>query len=468
MYFGMHNHTDFSSSACGFKDAISTIESLVDRAVELKMKGITITEHEFIGNHLNAINYVNEGKENGTIPDDFVLGLGNEIYLVNRATVEEAQEQNEKIKFYHLIVIAKDEIGHRALREMSSRAWENSFTYRGINRRPLYTDEFVDFILKYKGHLCVSTACLGSKFSELVLEYVNNETQENKQAIIDYLNFMYKLLGEDFYIEIQPSNSEDQKLYNTKAVQIANVCKIKTVITTDTHFTDKQDRLAHKIFLNSGDGDREIDDFYESCYIQSVDEIKEYLNYLDDSSIETFLNNTLEVADKLSSYTLADTPFVPDAHIPDYTPIELFKDWYKECPYIEKFASSEHKIDRYFLHLIEEGFLERKRNFSADYMKRIDTELEQVWEISEYLKTRLSNYYCLVLEIILEAWNTSLVGVGRGSSGCFEILYLCGITQISGYDYGLDYWRHITKERASSGLPKLSILGSINLVNCVA
>ena len=454
MYFGIHNHTDFSSSACGFKDAISTIDSLVSRAVELGLKGICITEHEFIGNHLNAINYVKDGKENGTIPTEFILGLGNEIYLVNREEVEKARENNDKIKFYHLILVAKDKIGHKALREMSSRAWENSFTYRGIHRRPLYSDEFVEFMLKYKGHICVSTACLGSKFSELVLNYVNEETQANKESIVNYLNFMYKLLGDDFYIEIQPANNEEQIAYNKKALQIAKVCNIKAIITTDTHFTNKEDRLAHKIFLNSGDGDREVDDFYESCFLQSVEDIKEYLSYLEEETIDTLLKNTLDIADKIEEYTLADSPFVPDAHIPEYKPIYLFKEWYDKCPYIKKFASSPHNIDRYFLHLIEEGFIERKRVFTEDYMKRIDIELEQVWEISEYLQTRLSNYYCLVAEIIEEAWNTSLVGTGRGSSGCFEILYLCkGITQISGYDYGLDYWRHITKERASSGLP---------------
>lgn len=466
-YFSSHIHTDISSALCGFKDAISTIEGVVDRAVEFGLRGIAITEHEGVSSHMNAISYIEKGKKEGTIPETFSLGLGNEIYLVNREEVKELREKNEKIKFYHLILIAKDKIGHQAIRELSSMAWENSFNYRGILRRPTYSDDFINTILKYKGHLMCSTACLGSKFSELTLTYVKEENTENKQAILNYLNFMYKLFGDDFYIEIQPASAsnEEQISYNKKAIQIAKACGIKIIITTDVHFVDKQDRLAHKIFLNSGDGDREVDDFYESCYLQPLEDIYEYLNYLSKEEVNTYLNNTLEMADKIESYSLSGTPFVPDAHIPLYEPLNHFKDWYDKCPYIYKFTSSTHDIDRYFLYLIEKGFIEKNRTFTDDYMARIETELEQVWEISEYLQTRLSNYYCLVLEIIEEAWNTSLVGVGRGSSGCFEILYLCDITTISGYDYGLDWWRHICKERASSGLPCF-ILGNENLVNC--
>lgn len=468
MFFNNHNHTPYSSALCGFKDAISTIESLIDRAVELNMKGLSITEHEGVSSHLNAINYVEKGKKDGSIPENFTLGLGNEIYLVSRNIVEEARENNGRIKFYHLILTAKDKIGHQAIRELSSMAWENSFNYRGILRRPTYKDDFVNCILKYQGHLICSTACLGSEYSELVLKYCEEETPQNKQAIVDYLNFMYKLFKDDFYIEIQPALNDEQEMYNKKAIQIAKACNIKVIITTDTHFTLAEDRLAHSIFLNSGDGDRETDLFYKYCYLQNIDEIYENLHYLPKEQVNEFLNNTLELANKIESYTLAGTPFVPDAHIPEYTPLNHFKDWYDKCPYIYKFASSTHDIDRYFLYLIEKGFIEKNRTFTEDYMARIEVELEQVWEISEYLQTRLSNYYCLVLEIIEEAWKTSLVGVGRGSSGCYEILFLADLTTISGYDYGLDWWRHICKERASSGLPKIkvSILGSINLVNC--
>lgn len=452
-YFSSHIHLDTSSALCGFKDAISTIEGVVDRAVELGLKGISITEHEGISSHMNAISYIEKGKKEGSIPEDFKLGLGNEIYLVNREEVNNLRKNNERIKFYHLILIAKDKIGHKAIRELSSMAWENSFMYRGILRRPTYSDDFVNTILKYKGHLICSTACLGSKFSELTLNYCKEENATNKQHILDFLNFMYKLFGNDFYIEIQPAHNEEQILYNKKAIQIANACKIKTIITTDVHFVDKQDRLAHKIFLNSGDGDREVDDFYESCYLQPVEDIYDYLNYLDKEEVDVYLNNTLDIADKIEHYSLSGTPFVPNASIPEYTPLNHFKDWYDKCPYIYKFASSKHDIDRFFLYLIEKGFIEKNRDFTDDYMARIEIELEQIWEISEYLQIRLSNYYCLVLEIIEESWKTSLVGVGRGSSGCFEVLYLCDITTISGYDYNLDWWRHICKERASSGLP---------------
>lgn len=465
-YFGAHNHTDYSNaSVCG-KDSITTIETLIDTAVNLGLNGVAITEHGIISSHFNAIEYVREGKENGSIPEDFTLGLGIETYLVDKEEVALSREQNERIKFYHFILIAKDEVGHRIIREIASRGFENAFNYRGFMRIPLYYSDLQEIVSKHKGHIIASSACLGGFLASEGVKYATTQDMSYKNNIVNFLNRMYKLFGDDFYIELQPSYQEQQILWNQLALNISKATGIKPIISTDSHYPVKSDRKAHEIFLKSTEnGDRELADFYSTTYLMSKEEVIEYLkDYLSEDIIEELFNNTLELSSKIKEYSLKKTPFVPTATVKNDKVSHLFKDYYKTHEYIKLYAYSEHPVDRFFLSLIEQGFLDRKQELNDVNIDRINIELKEFWLISENLGIRISNYYCSVLEIIEEGWKTSILGVGRGSSGAVFCLYCLGITQCNPIKYNIPHWRHISSTRPE--LPKLSILGSINLVNC--
>lgn len=455
-YFGVHNHTHFSNaSVCG-KDCITTIETLIDTAVKLGLKGVSITEHGIISSHFNAIEYVKEGKENGTIPEDFKLGLGIETYLVDKEEINLLREQNERIKFYHFILIAKDEIGHKAIREIASCGFENSFTYRGFMRIPLYYSDLEEMVSKYKGHLIASSACLGGYLATEGVKYANTQDMKYKENIINFLNRMYKLFNDDFYIELQPSSSQQEQItWNKLALNISKATNIKAIVSTDSHYPLKKDRLAHEIFLKSSEGDRELADFYETTYIMSSDEVKDYLKgYISEEEIDNMFENSIELSDKIEEYSLRKSPFVPEATILNDKPINLFKEYYETHEYIKLYANSEYPVDRFFLSLLEQGFLDRKQDLKDIInIDRINTELKEFWLISERLNIRLSNYYCSVLEIIEEGWKTSILGVGRGSSGASFCLYCLGITQCNPIKYNIPHWRHISATRPE--LPKL-------------
>ena len=118
MRFEPHSHTDFSNLR--LLDCINPVERLIDRAIELGLAGLAITDHEAVSAHVRANQYHQKIlKEH----PDFKLALGNEIYLV--------KDREPGQKYYHFILIAKNEQGHRALRELSSRAWLQSYFDRG-------------------------------------------------------------------------------------------------------------------------------------------------------------------------------------------------------------------------------------------------------------------------------------------------------------------------------------------------
>ena len=168
-------------------------------------------------------------------------------------------------------MLAKDEEGHKQLRKLSSRAWSHSFR-QFIERVPTYYRDIEEVIGSNPGHVIASTACLGSQFAHLIREYLDKKMDEDvKRRLDNFVKWCQKQFGEEnFFIELQSSESDDQNKYNACALAYAKSRKIKTIITTDAHYLRKEDRPIHKAYLNAGEGDRETDAFYSGTYLQSV------------------------------------------------------------------------------------------------------------------------------------------------------------------------------------------------------
>ena len=83
----LHCHTDYSQLR--MLDCFTKVTDLINHTVDMGYKGVAITDHEALGGHVKAIQHVNEGKKKGTIPQDFKLILGNEIYLIAESKYNE-------------------------------------------------------------------------------------------------------------------------------------------------------------------------------------------------------------------------------------------------------------------------------------------------------------------------------------------------------------------------------------------
>lgn len=446
--FDSHTHTHKSNYQ--HRDSTNFEHTLIDRALELGLKGIAITDHAVLSGHVDALLYLKKLRDKGEA-QDFKLGLGTEIYLVDREVVNKAVEENEPTKFYHLILVAKNYDGYRALAELSSQSWKESFFFRGVQRVPTYKDYFVEWAKKNRGNVIVTSACLGSEFAQLVLQFAQEQSVKNRDRIISFLKTMYELFSSDFYIEIQPSFNEEQIVYNKLAIQIANTYGIKVVINTDAHYASKEMKEIHSIYLKSQEAERETEQFYASAYLMGVEELRTYFDYLNDEQFSSYMENSLEIESKIEEYDLYHSTIVPKTTITfDETkgsilaPIVLSTTKY---PYIVKYGTSPEVIDRTLLQQIEAGIIKRGLELNEKVLSRINTELESLWEISEKLQQRLSSYYLITKEIVEIIWLVSLVGVSRGSAGAFFICYLLEITQINPIEYDLPDWRHISATR---------------------
>lgn len=463
---GCHCHTDRSNIR--LLDSTNSVKDLILTAAKLNYKGVAITDHECLSAHVQAIKLVREFKQKGEIPEDFKLILGNEIYLVDSLEEVKDNYKSGETKFPHFLLLAKDKEGHEQLRILSSKAWENSFFTGTMERVPTVKKDLEEIVKDNKGHLIASTACLGSEVNIHLLaireaERNNDEAKirYHKAKLHEFILWCIDVFGkENFFIELQPALSDEQIYCNQKLVKIADYYGLKRIVTTDAHYLRPEDREIHKAYLSSKEGDREVDDFYEACFLQTIDEIYERMNYLPKEIIEEAIKNTELIGQMVEDYTIEHEPIIPKIDLPEFEVRHIFKPAYDKYEYIKKMAYSDNEQDRYMIKLIEDGFQENipyntltKEKFHQ-ILNRINLELGELWEISQKLNQAMSSYYITVREIVNIIWDddcggNSLVGSGRGSAAGFLVNYLLGITQINPLEYGIEmpHWRHLHQSR---------------------
>ena len=424
----VHNHTDYSNLR--LRDAIIKTEDLLWYAAELGHEVVAITEHESLSNHVKAEKIYKKVKEKYP---NFKLIRGNEIYLC-RNGLNANNFNRETDKYYHCVLLAKDAIGHQQIREISTRAWRRSYIARGMRRVPTYYQDLIDIIRANPGHVIGSTACLGGALGTQLLKYRQTGSEELYEKIIGWCEQMVWIFGEDnFYLELQPSANRDQKYVNRQLIDIANTYHFRYIITTDSHYLKKEDKPIHKAYLNSQNGDREVDDFYATTYMMSTEELESFMDMTKEELHEAYAN-IHDIKERCEDYTLLKPlkiPQLPWKNIVLHNSTEC-KTYVERIPWMEKFLLSDYQGDRTMAHLIIARLEEDERLHEQKIYDAINECLEMTWISSEVNKTHWSAYYLNLQKIIEECWNAgTLVGCGRGSGVGFILLYLLGITQIN-------------------------------------
>ena len=454
-YIGLHNHTAIGSNV-RLKDSINKVPELIEYAHELGHKGIAITDHECVSASLDVLQYYNSVKDKPGW-EDFKVILGNEIYLCTEDVNAENKAAN---RFPHFILLALNANGHRCIRELSTLAWSQSFM-DVMNRVPLYYYQLEEYMQRYKGDVIGASACLGGALPHRLLSYRSLEWsdpiqyQQIWQSCIDWVDYMNDIFGKGyFFLEMQPSETEEQIYVNKKLLQLSIETDTPYIITTDSHYLKKEDRELHKLYLSSQDGEREVDDFYASTYVMSEEEIHEYMdNSLGFDNVQKGIDNTMIVYDKAEIYQLTKPlhiPYVPqDNSEPDEALYNKYKDKIK---LLSHFKESECPSDR---HLVRE--IIKKIDMDETYRteqgyEAINECLSSIKICSEKMNVKWSAYLLQIRDFVKIAWEAgTLVGAGRGSGVGFCLLNVLDITQINPLkETTKTYpWRFLNPERAS-------------------
>lgn len=437
-------------------DSINRPKDLILKAYELGLSGIALTDHECVSGAVDFLNAEKELKEKKKIPEDFKCILGNEVYLTDT--------REPKQKYFHHILIAKDTIGFRQLRELSSTAWINMYNYRGMDRVPLLRRELEEKVKENPGHLVSTSACIGGRLGFLVFTIRDEKDEEKiyelKKEIVDFIDWNKELFGDDFYIEVAPGTSKDQVYFNKFIKNVASACHCKIIMATDAHYLTAEDRTVHKGYLNSKEGEREVDSFYFDSHLMDNEEA--FSNFqksgYTEEDFKTLCASTMEVYYKVVGYDIFHKPIIPEVEVKDYPKTLSYFEGVSDdkYPVLKELLLSNNIQERYWVNECLRSLI-AKNLFCDEYLDRVNTEANVIKVISTKLENCLFAYFNTFQHFIDIFWSCgSIVGPGRGSSVCFLSNYLLGITQLDPIREGLAmWWRFLNEERLE--LPDIDI-----------
>ncbi len=402
-FVGLHIHSDYS-----LLDGASQLPELADRAVELGMKAIALTDH---GVMYGAIELIKVCRSRGLKPI-----IGNEMYVVEG----DIREQKRRQKF-HQVVLAKNTQGYKNLVKLTTISHLEGFQGRGIFARPCINK---DLLAEYKEGLIVTSACLGGEIPQAImagqLDYARKAAKWYK-----------KTFGEDFYLEIQDHGSKEDRIVNVEIVRIARELDIKIIATNDSHFISCQDVEAHDALLciqtNTLISEDKRMRYSGTEYLKSAEEMAMlFRDHLPDAVIAESIANTLEVAEKIQPYNVLGEPRIPDfpipaGHTPETYVEEISRHGLKDLLKVKSFA-----------------------DIDEEYKARLDYELKMIEQMG------FSTYFLVVWDYIKFARDQGIpVGPGRGSAAGSLVAYAMRITNIDPVHHGLLFERFLNPERKS-------------------
>ena len=402
-FVGLHIHSDYS-----LLDGASQLPALIDRAVDLGMPAIALTDH---GVMYGGIELIKICRNKNIKPI-----IGNEMYVVNGDI-----ESKQRLKRFHQVVLAKNTQGYKNLVKLTTISHLKGVQGKGIFSRPCINKELLE---QYHEGLIVTSACLGGEVPQSILAGDNKRAKE-------VAKWYQKLFKDDYYLEIQDHGSMEDRVVNVEIVKIARDLGIKIVATNDSHFISCYDVEAHDALLCIQTGKLISEDkrlrYSGTEYLKSAEEMRLlFRDHLSEDIIDDAIDNTLEVADKVEPYNIMGEPRIPKYPLP-----------------------VGHTADSYVEELSWLGLMERLKchtrgEIAADYKQRLEYELKMLQKMG------FSTYFLVVWDYIKYARDNNIpVGPGRGSAAGSLVAYALKITNIDPVYHGLLFERFLNPERKS-------------------
>ncbi len=404
-FVGLHIHSDYS-----LLDGASQLDQLVDRAIELGMPAIALTDHGVMYGAIEILK-VCKKRDNAVKPI-----IGNEMYVINGDITK--QERRPR---YHQVVLAKNTQGYKNLVKLTTISHLQGVQGKGIFSRPCANKELLE---QYKDGLIVTSACLGGEVPQAILQGRPDVARRVAQWYKD-------VFGEDYYLEIQDHGLQEERIVNPEIVRIARELGIKLVCTNDSHYISCYDVEAHDALLCIQTGKSITEEkrlrYTGTEYLKSADEMRLlFRDHLPPEVVEEAIATTLEVAEKVEGYKILGEPRIPNYPVPDgYTP----------ATYLEETSRAG---------LAKRLQVATYSDVPQTYQERLEYELQMMHQMG------FDGYFLVVWDYIKFARDNGIpVGPGRGSAAGSLVAYSLGITNIDPVHHGLLFERFLNPERKS-------------------
>ena len=430
-YSHLHNHTQFS-----VLQSTTEIDNLVNKAVELGMPAVALTDHS---NLYGAYKFVNaiynhpinkeiiEHNKDADIPKPFAIKgvVGCELFVCKDHT-DKTQKDNGCCQVF----LAKNKHGYHNLAKMSSISFVDGFYY--VPR----VDRSV--VEHYKEGLIALSGGLKGEVSDLILNVGEKQAEE---AFV----WWKETFGEDFYVELVRHGLEEEEIVNEVLLRFAKKYDVNIVAANNTYYLSQEDANAHDILLCVKDAELQSTPKgrgrgfrfgfpNEEYYFKSQKQMKELF-----ADVPEAIINTNEIIDKIENFHLKRDVLLPAFDIP------------------EKFIDAQDDVDggkrgenAYLRHLTYEGAKKRYGVITEEISERLDFELATIEN------TGYPGYFLIVQDFTSQARKMGVsVGPGRGSAAGSAVAYCVGITNVDPIKYDLLFERFLNPDRVS--LPDIDI-----------
>jgi DNA polymerase III subunit alpha len=382
----LHVHTEYS-----LLDGMCRIPQLINRAKELGMDSLAITDH---GAMYGVIDFYIAAKEAGIKPI-----IGCEVYV---ARSDRHDRDLAHKKPYHLTLLAKNEKGYRNLIKLVTKSYLEGFYYK-----PRVDKELLQ--LHHDGLVALS-GCAQGELPQLVLE----GRIEDAAAAASW----YKEVFGDYYLEIQRHPIPDLERINQELISLSRRLDIAPVATFDVHYIDRKDAAAHELLVciqtNSSIYDEKRmkmpGDFF---YLRSPEEVETLFSDLPEA-----IENTQQIANMCELELDFGKLHLPQVALPE-----------------------KKTADAFLAELCWQGLEKRYAEASPEVKERLTYELDVI------RKTRFAHYFLVVWDITYFARRQGIYFGVRGSAAASLALYCLDITDIDPLSYGLVFERFLNVER---------------------
>ena len=394
----LHVHTEYS-----LLDGFSRIDQLIEKAKSYGMDSLAITDH---GQMYGVIEFYKKATAAGIKPI-----IGCEVYISEK---DHTLKDPSNKRYYHLILLAKNNNGYQNLLKIVSEAYVNGYYYK-----PRVD---LDFIKDYSEDIIALSACLSGEVNQRILE---NDIDGAYETAKKYVEVFGK---ENYYLELQNHGLPEQKRVNEVLVKMHEDLDIELVATNDAHYINREDSYYQDVLLciQTGTLLKDDDRMKMPCdefYLKSPDEMHAiFKNY------ERAIENTNKIANMCNVEIEFHNPHLP---------------------YFSKLPEGMTNLD-YLTQLVDEGLAKKYENVDEDIRARAMKEINVINNMG-YI-----DYFLIVWDFVRFAREHDIaVGPGRGSAAGSLVSYALDITQIDPLKYNLIFERFLNPERVS--MPDIDI-----------
>src|SRR4029453_637019 len=340
-------------------DGACRIEELLDRAAELKMPAVAITEH---GNMFSSVIFHDQARKRGLNPI-----LGCEVYVAPGDRRTKSGTPGETAN--NLVLLAENLTGYHNLIKLVSAGYTEGFYYKPRIDKGL--------LAEHASGLIGLSSCLKGEVATGI------RTEQQQKAIAAAATYRDILGADNFFLEMQYQGIEEQLVVNGGLQPIAKDLGLSLVVTNDVHYLQNSDFKPHDVLLCIGTGksanDTERLRYHgDQFYLKTSDEMSAVF-----SDFPEALANTLRIAERCHVDLSGTINHLPNFDVP-----------------------AGFTLDEYFEHVVREGFTQRLTRLqalaAAGVLKKTIDEYERrlTYEIEMIKKMKYPGYFLITWDFI--------------------------------------------------------------------